>query len=154
MLTTIRLASININKLQNKTKQSALGDFLIQSAIDIALTQEVAITNYELPSSYIVYKNPTYSAQGTAVLVRDNIPVSNVEYHPSGRITTVQVENLWICNLYALSGSNQRQQRNEFFATEVATELQGNKQHIICGGDFNCVLLPLDLIHPMRCNSW
>ena len=144
MMTTLRFATININKMKSLTKQAALEDFIIQASLDIVFLQECGQMNFNFSPTIRVHNNANFQSTGTALLTRNKVPLTNVVCHPNNRIISAKVANVWIYNIYAPSGSQCRKQRDEFFAQEVAVEMQGRREHIICGGDFNCVLYPQD----------
>ena len=140
----LTFTTINVHGITSVTKLKAMSDFLLKSEVDIAFLQE---TGPEIANilSYTVYNNFTYNRTGTAVLVKEGLPLGNVQFHPSGRIICATLYNITLLNVYGPSGTTKRRERSEFFSTDVAAYLSGAHQHIILGGDMNCVLHTEDM---------
>jgi hypothetical protein len=58
----------------------------------------------------------------------------------------VTLRDVLIINIYAPSGTSKRHEREQFFNSELTYLLRTDYKHIICGGDFNCVLQPIDVV--------
>ncbi|KAJ4440885.1 hypothetical protein ANN_10732 [Periplaneta americana] len=79
--------------------------------------------------------------RGTAIIYRAGYTIQQSEIHPSGRLTTVLMgDNTLLINLYLHSGSNRRQEREDFISRDVPYYLSQRYEKLIIGGDFNCVL--------------
>ena len=55
---------------------------------------------------------------------------------------------LLIINVYAPSGTVRRKDRESFYTSELTCVLQAASHNVILGGDFNCVLHPVDTTGP------
>jgi hypothetical protein len=86
----------------------------------------------------------TTSVRGTAFLVRNGIPLTNIIRVPSGRVIAATYHNTLLINVYAPSGTTQRFDRENFFNVELPNLLRPNRSQTIIGGDFSCVLHPTD----------
>ena len=144
IMQTFTLASINLNQMQSKTKIIALNDFLIKSSIDVALLQEVAIDDFSVLNMFKVYNNFTPFAQGTAIACRRHLDLRNVVPHPTGRQISAKLGSVFLCKVYAPSGSQNRREREDFFSTVVGPELTSHTLDTILVGDFNCVIRSQD----------
>ena len=56
--------------------------------------------------------------------------------------------NLYLVNVYAPSGKNKEQEREQLFETELTYQLVANTDNIIMGGDWNSVLIQKDTSKP------
>jgi hypothetical protein len=63
---------------------------------------------------------------------------------PTGRGIAVKIEDTWILNIYAPSGTTRKAEREQFFNTEVTHIMPTTHQRIILAGDFNCTIAPTD----------
>jgi hypothetical protein len=84
--------------------------------------------------------------RGTAILAREGIKLSRIMLSPTGRAMAATFRDILLVNIYAPSGTNRRHERELFFNSELTHLLRTNHKHIICGGDFNCVLQPIDVL--------
>lgn len=140
MLQAYTVTSLNINKIRSDLKIAALKQFLFEAGTDIALLQEVLIPHLTIPGYVGITNVATELSVGTAILVREGIPITGVEKLESGRGIGVTVLGVTIINLYAPSGSTRSAERKKFFKEEIIYLLRKNPQKLIIGGDFNCVL--------------
>ena len=141
---SLKLVTININNSHSAIKHLSLLEFLRRYEIDVAFLQEVGVEHLNLGSGYVVYNNYNFNGTGTAIVVRDTVDFSDVQYHPNGRIISGHIGPLYVINVYAPSGTSKRTERNDFYAHDVPPYLLPNMDHILLGGDFNCVLRPSD----------
>lgn len=148
-----RIGTININGISTFIKTQMLRDTLRAADLDIVFLQEVKPGINLHFYGYVVYDFPTNEGGGgTAILLREGITATDVTYLPSGRGVALTVGAVRMVNIYAPSGSSKRRERNIFYSEEVAPLFQGNTEHYIVGGDFNCVLRPEDQIpHFLPC---
>ena len=49
-----------------------------------------------------------------------------------------------LLNVYAPSGTNKKQEREDFFSQKILYYLRHNVENLVFGGDFNCVVSPKD----------
>lgn len=138
------IGSINTNTVSNENKIAALRTFVRLIDLDIILLQEVESANLHIPG-YNVITNVDEAKRGTAVALKSHIPYSNVQRSLDSRILTVKIGNsVTICNVYAHSGSQNFSARENLFKQHLPFYLQATTEHIVLGGDFNCVIAPKD----------
>lgn len=140
MLQTYRITTVNINTIQSKTKIAALQQFLYDSCTDIALLQEVLLPQIDIPGFIAIVNYAPEMTTGTAILVREGIPVTSVERLESGRGIGVNIQGVTLVNLYAPSGSSRSVERSDFFKNDIIYLLRKDPRDLIIGGDFNSVL--------------
>ncbi|KAJ4437623.1 hypothetical protein ANN_17768 [Periplaneta americana] len=88
-------ATLNINCLQSKNKQSLLNAFIRQNSIDILLLQEVNTENFDfIGPQYDYVVNTGDENRGTAVIYRCGLTVDAIEKHPSGRVIAMKINNI------------------------------------------------------------
>ena len=146
-----RFLSLNIGM---KSNLAGLPDILINQRIDIAFLQEVKVTDEELNSKVgrFGYKCKVninledLSKPGTALVWRSSLPVKDVNSLVLCRAQVAYLEGFALLNVYAPSGSDKKYERGIFFSQDIfkALSLQPDSKWIV-GGDFNCVLLPMDV---------
>ena len=78
---------------------------------------------------------------GTALVWKSSIPVQDTSVLMQCRCQVAFLGNLVLMNVYAHSGSDKRQERNDLFSKEMFQfmGLHANSS-FICGGDFNSIL--------------
>ena len=140
---SITAATINLCAITAAPKLDALLSYLKSHKVDIAMLQEVAVPAFNFPG-YQEVVNMGEKRRGTAILVRTSLPVDAPLLLPSGRATSVRVGELTCVNIYAPSGSRQRVDRADFFSHDVTPLLAAAVDHVLVGGDFNCVLRDQD----------
>lgn len=82
--------------------------------------------------------------RGTAILYKENIPLTHINRLPSGRGTAANFGRVRLINIYAPSGSDNRQLRSAFFAEDVTVLFTPPHEVLVLAGDFNCVLRDCD----------
>lgn len=135
--------TININTITNENKLNALRSFLRTQEIDIALLQEVENDQLSLPG-YNVVCNVDHARRGTAIAIKQHIRFSHVEKSLDGRVIALRVGDTTLCNCYAHSGTNMRNEREHLMNHTLAYYLRHLTTHTILAGDFNCVLRRAD----------
>jgi exonuclease III len=75
----------------------------------------------------------------TAIIARKDFHTTHIDILPSGRA---------IINLYAPSGTAKRTERERFFNVELLVLFSEYTNPMLTGGDFNCVLKPVDSTGP------
>ena len=139
-----RIATININGMRNATRVAMLTEFIRAQDLDIILLQEVVTPDsLEMPG-YTVYSNVGANLRGTAIMIRRNIPTYHIEKIPSGRAMAVTCYGYRIINIYAPSGTAKKAEREYFYNVDLPGLLSTQTMPLLLGGDFNCVLSPLD----------
>ncbi|KAJ4437704.1 hypothetical protein ANN_17849 [Periplaneta americana] len=82
--------------------------------------------------------------RGTAIIYRAGFIVKNIEGHPSGRVTSLTLNDTHIVNVYLPSGTNNRNERENFLSKDLPFFLRHRYNQLILGGDWNCVLQAKD----------
>ena len=142
---TTTVLSLNISGIQAAGSLAMLRSLLHREHVDIALLQEVSVPSFDF-FGYDEYVNVGAGRRGTAILYKENIPLKGFTALPCGRGISAQFGRYTIINVYAPSGSNNRQERNMFFGAEVLPLFQRTVDNIVLAGDFNCVLRAEDTL--------
>ena len=82
---------------------------------------------------------------GTAIAWRSTLPIRQVLSVVPCRAQYAILGSFSIFNIYAPSGSDRKVERNNFFAKDIFQAFSLGSSPWILGGDFNCVLRPLDI---------
>lgn len=149
MITTRKIATININSIVCDAKKSLLKDFIAINDLDIVFLQEVCFQNFTFIKSHLVFVNVGFNNRGTAILLRRGIPFSDLLMSECGRITSIIINQINYINIYAKSGSQFKRERNIFFLDEISVHLNKDSasSNVICG-DFNCIIDTTDTRGP------
>jgi exonuclease III len=122
-----------------------LEDFLIKHEIDILFLQEVTQPVFDNLRGYTAYNNTEKTRRGTAILAINHLTLTNILRLPTGRGLAADFQGVWLVNIYAPSGAEKRQEREDFFNFVLPYLLQATPNTVILGGDFNCVLAKADV---------
>jgi hypothetical protein len=95
---------------------------------------------------YTTYHNIGASMRGTALLTKEGIQLDNIAVTPTGRAMTATFQDVLLVNVYAPSGTAMRAAREQFYNSELSPLLRTDHKQIICGGDFNYMLHPSDVL--------
>ena len=144
----VKIATININGITAQLRISMLTEFIRLHELDILLVQEVTHPETLNVRGYTTHLNIGASMRGTAILARNEITLTNIINVPSGRAMAATYNGLLIINVYAPSGTARRTDRESFYTSELTCLLQAASHNVILGGDFNCVLQPVDTTGP------
>jgi exonuclease III len=82
--------------------------------------------------------------RGTAILTKEGLQVNGMKRIPSGRGISVRLENVWYINIYALSGTGKRAERETFFNQDVLHLIPDTPAEQVLAGDFNSVIQHTD----------
>lgn len=140
----MKIATVNLNGIVCKAKQSLIKDFVNFNNIDIVFFQEMNITSSSFLPSHEVVLSFNHINRSTAVAIRKNLAFSDLLVDPSGRIISFMLNRIKFINIYAQSGSQYKKERNDFFTESLALHLNTNYDGIVIGGDFNCCLYEED----------
>lgn len=140
------VVSLNINKITSELKVASLQEFIYESGADIVLLQEVRILNLSVAGFETISNVAPEGSTGTAILLREGIPISDIEFLDSGRGISCKIYDITLINLYAPSGNSNRVERSIFFKEEIIYLLRRCPQNVLMGGDFNCVLHKKDQV--------
>jgi len=139
-----KVATLNINALASQVKMVKLEDFVHQHEIDFLFLQEVTQPRFDNLRGYTAYTNIGANRRGTAILAREHLPLTRTVSLPSGRGIAVSFQGVWLVNIYAPSGAEKRQEREDFFNLELPYLLIDTLTTLIMGDDYNCVLAKTD----------
>ena len=149
----IRIASVNINGIRNETRIGMLKDFIWTHDLDIVLVQEVTAPESVDTPGYISYTNIGSEMRGTAIIARRDLQITNIDKIPSGRAITVVIYGIRIINVYVPSGTARRTERERFYKVELPALFSEYTNPILIGGDFNCMLQPIDSTGPFTSSN-
>ena len=132
-----------------------LVEYLRNNSIDIAMFQEHKIKSmtkldYLLKFFHIILNKSLLLKGGTIILIDKRLSSNIVRsyLHPSSRIITCVLDimgtPLYLVNVYAHSGKNKEQEREELFETELMYILIPNTDNLVLAGDWNSILLARD----------
>jgi len=117
-----------------------LEDFPWTDDIDIALLQEVSGPHLDSICRYTKHVNIGTERQGTAILTKDGLILTEVRCLPSGRGVAAMYNRTCLVNIYAPSRAERKQEREGFYNVDVPYLLTVTQTDVILAGDFNCVL--------------
>ena len=152
---TLKIATLNINGINEQTKQVKLVSYLKCNGIQIAAIQEHNIKQlsklkYLEKYYYIILNTSIQFKGGTLILIDRQLPIeiSRVYLHPTSRMCTAYVSifgfKLYLVNIYAPSGKQRKIEREAFFTNELIQQLVTNTDNLILMGDWNSVILKRD----------
>jgi exonuclease III len=141
----LMIISLNINGLSSPARIDMLHQFIYRQETDIILLQEVTCMEALQPRGYVAHVNIGMEMRGTAILVKEGMQLEWAERTPTGRAIATMYRDTLIVNVYAPSGTSQHAAREAFYNLELPPLLRPEAQHIVIGGDFNCVLQPGDV---------
>ena len=106
------------------------------------LTLMVQKYGYKAESNIDITNHTTL---GTGFVWKANLPVSNVYSVVECRTQLLKLGDYNFVNIYAPSGTQNKQARRTLFGQDIFRLVRGFDQSIpILGGDFNCILSPSD----------
>jgi len=143
-----KIASININGLSTPTRVGMLLDFIRRHDLDFVFLQEVTDPAILNVTGYATYLNIGANIRGTAILAKHDFPLTNVTSLPTGRAIAADYNGIRLVNVYAPAGTARRADRERFFISELPALFYATSQSVLLGGDFNCVLHPIDTTGP------
>jgi len=118
-MSTIKIATLNINGITARTRVGMLADFKRQHDFDIIFTQEVRSTEVLYARGYNTHLNIGASIRGTAILAKSTLLLTNITILPSGRAMAADYKGIRLINVYAPSGTARRANREQFYTTEL-----------------------------------
>ena len=136
-----------------------LVNYLKGKSIDIVLIQEHNIKSldkieYLLQFYNVILNKSVLLKGGTLILINKRLPATICRFylHPTSRICSVVLNvmgtELYLVNLYAPSGKNKEQERENLLENELLQQLIANTDNIIMCGDWNSVLVTKDTTNP------
>jgi exonuclease III len=100
-----KIASININGITAQTWMGMLTDFLRRHDFDIPFIYEVTSPEFPNLKDYVTHLNIGTAMRWTAILARNDFPLTNIVTIPSGRAFAVDFSDINLNNVYAPSGA-------------------------------------------------
>jgi len=82
--------------------------------------------------------------RGTTFETRDEMHLININELPLGRGMAAEYRGITLINIYALSATAKRMEREQFYNNELVYLLKDAPANILVGGDFNCVFEKAD----------
>ena len=149
MISCLKCLSLNVGTSSSLAGVSTLIDL---EKIDLVFLQEVRITSDHIESLLRNFKavanidvdNP--SRPGVALAWRQELPVQEVCNLVTCRLQIATLGSVKLLNIYAPSGSSNKQERHLFYAEDVFPVLNLHSlSSWLWAGDYNCVLQSLDL---------
>lgn len=137
-LKSYNICTININNITNPTKLDALRTFVRSADLDVIFLQEVENVQLELPGFDLIF-NVDERRRGTAIAVKQLLQYKNVHRSLDSRLISLLIGEVTFVNVYAPSGSQNRNNRESFFNSIVPFYLR-TSNYVVFGGDFNCVV--------------
>ena len=149
------ITTLNINGLNDKTKQSQLINFMRFHKIDIMLIQEHNIRDIKAIGSdlndfcHVSLNLSICHKGGTGILICKSLPfeIINEEKSAESRIMSMKIkiydQFIHLVNVYAHSGSRSSE-RDNLFKNDLIYYLRNCLQNTYIGGDWNCVLSERD----------
>jgi len=119
MAEIFKIATLNINGMTADGIMGMLNEFMLKQEIDIILLQEVTHTDLESIRGYKTHFNIGINKRGTTILTKEEISLKNITRLPSGRGMAACYQGIWLVNIYAPSGTANRQEREDFYNVEL-----------------------------------
>jgi exonuclease III len=132
--------TLNINAIKSDIKVQMLEGLLWQQGVDIALLQETSTTKLNNIRGYNAVINDGTEKRGTAFMIREGVNITGIKRIFSGRGIAINHNGMQIINIYAPSGSEKRNEREDVFNMELPHMLSTTNTDMIIAGDFNCIV--------------
>ena len=147
----IRFLSLNVGM---KSDLAGLITLIQIHKLDIILLQEIRISEEQINQQI---RNHGFTGKvsidaedslkpGVAIVWRSVLPVRQIITLVSCRAQLAFIGSIAVVNIYAPSGSDKKFERGSFFARDLFQAFSTNStSNWIVGGDFNCILKPIDV---------
>ena len=145
---TYNVVTVNVNRLSSQARLMAFKQFLTLNNIHICAIQESVITDYSLLSNYHYVSQPNDRGSEVGFLYRKDLDFQVRCYSTSPYLIVGCLQNVSFINIYGLSGSINKQAREQFLLGELHTVLHHISTPYIVLGDFNAVTGPADVTGP------
>jgi exonuclease III len=130
-----------------------LRDFIRSHDLDFVLVREVTAPESVDTPGYISYTNGSSEMRGTAIIAGQELQITHIDKIPSGRATAVVFCGIRIKNVYEPSGTAKRTERERFFNAKLPVLFSEYTHPILIGGDFDCILQPIDSTGPFTSSN-
>ena len=134
MADTYKIATLNVNGVSVMMRMRILAEFLHKHEIVIILLQEVTHDDFDVIRGNNVYTNVGIKKRDTAMLTSQTIQSTNITRLSSGRGMAAFCRGVWIENIYAPSGSSNRQEREKVYNVGLTHLLRSLSQTTIIVG--------------------
>lgn len=160
-MTTIKIATLNVNGLNDDIKCASIMNQLKILNCDIIALQETHVIESKIATTRKTWEGQSYwnpapssSSSGTAILLGPKVKYTSHKKDETGRIITCKISindvQLQLTNIY---GPNDNQHKEYFFNN--LTNYMYNIKHSILTGDFNMVEDPnLDRNPPCKSTTY
>ena len=147
----LKLITLNINGLNCVKKQELLYNFILENKIHIVNLQEhnlkdsTKLDSVFYDNFHVFISESINLKGGTAILIDKRVTnnIIQIEKSSDARIISVKIsigeKRLHILNIYAPSGNNPQQEREDLFKHHILYYLRNNLSNTILCGDFNCI---------------
>ena len=152
MRAKIKILSLNVGM---KSDLAGLITLIQVHKLDIILLQEVRISDDQLNQQIrnhgftgnVSFDSEDPMKPGVAMVWRSVLPVREIVTIVPCRAQLAYLGSIAVVNIYAPSGSDRKFERGSFFARDIfrAFSMNSTTSNWIVGGDFNCVLKPIDV---------
>jgi len=97
-ISTIKIATLNINGITARTRVGMLADFIRRHHFDIIFTQEVTSMEVMNVRGYNAYLNIGASIRGTAIPAKSTLHLTNITTLPPGRTIAADYKGIRLIN--------------------------------------------------------
>ena len=140
MDSTIKIATININRLKSDEKREKLYQFCKSNHLDVICFQEINFNEcIFMQQEYNLITNFQPNKMGVGFAIKKELKCSEIFKDGEGRIIKCKIEGLNIINIYAPSGREKREERKAFFSKNILPYLHNLKETTVFLGDFNSI---------------
>lgn len=140
MMDKIKIATINISGVISEDRKRLLLHFCNTNEYDLVGLQEVSFMSWQpIEDRYQLIANPGPGMNGTAILARKDLPISNISLSADGRISSAQILDFTFMTIYAPSGTLCKVKRSNFFRSEIPAHVANIRTPLVMTGDFNSV---------------
>ena len=155
--TIIKLGTLNVNGLTNKTKSLNVLNFLKKYKCDVLFLQETHLSDFKDWHGKVYSSQGTARSAGTAILFHPDFKHELVTVKPdlSGRLLSLKFRvDGKLLNIVSVYAPTNPTDRKRFYLDELKNHLALDCDNIVAG-DFNCVeSIALDtLCHSVTGNS-
>jgi exonuclease III len=144
MTDVVKIATLNINGITSRTRVSMLEEYIRRHELDIIFLQEITPTNIVNIRGYETFDNVGTHTRGTSIVAREEFHLTNITILPTGRAIAAVYKGIQLVNIYAPSGTERRAEREHFYNTKLPHLIRAGHRNIVFGGDFNCIIDPVD----------